>query len=152
MRKKVGELRSDNEENRSRLEENAKGAEERMRERDERREEREKCARRGDCDRRKRQSEMSTKRARRARRGKGKGRAHEENGVSRRHMTWWKRSWWIRIDVGSRLRSARGRCRVWRAARRAAEETRDGNWVGEVQCGADGLRRRKKFFIEYNMD
>ena len=40
------------------------------------------------------------------------------------------------------MRSARGRRRVWRAARRVAEEARDG--VGETQCQADGWGRRKE--------
>ena len=33
--------------------------------------------------------------------------------------------------------SARGRCRAWRAARRAAEEAPDGNGVGETQRQAE---------------
>ena len=45
---------------------------------------------------------------------------HEENDVSNRHMTWWKNAWWIRVDSGPHLRTARGRRRIWRAARRAA--------------------------------
>ena len=57
---------------------------------------------------------------------------YEDNDVSNRHMARWKRSW-IRIDVGSSMRSARGRRRVWRAARRVADEARDGEGVGEAQ-------------------
>ena len=49
---------------------------------------------------------------------------HEENDVSNRHMTWWRGTWWVRMDNGPHLRTARGRRRVWRAATRAARETR----------------------------
>ena len=35
---------------------------------------------------------------------------HEENDLPNRHMTWWRKAWWIRIDDGSsraqRLRKA----------------------------------------------
>ena len=40
-------------------------------------------------------------------------------------------TWWILIDDGSSIRSARGRRRVWRAAVRAAEEARGGDGVQE---------------------
>ena len=43
---------------------------------------------------------------------------YEDNDVSNRHMTWWRRAWWIGIDNGSSMRTARGRRRVLRAARR----------------------------------
>ena len=42
----------------------------------------------------------------------------EENDVSNRHMTWWRSAWWIH------MRTARDRRRIWRAARRAAEQGR----------------------------
>ena len=58
---------------------------------------------------------------------------HEECHVSHRHMTWWHNAWWIRVDNGPHMRSARGRRRVWRAARRAAEQARDEDGAGEVQ-------------------
>ena len=57
---------------------------------------------------------------------------HEECHVSNRHMTWWHNAWWIRVDNGPHMRSARGRRRTWRAARQAAEQVRDGNRVGET--------------------
>ena len=57
---------------------------------------------------------------------------HEECHVSNRHMTWWHNAWWVRVDNGPHMRSARGRRRTWRAARQAAEQVRDGNWVGET--------------------
>ena len=47
---------------------------------------------------------------------------HEENDVSSRHMTWWRAAWWVRMDNGPPLRTARGRRRAWRAARIAGEE------------------------------
>ena len=31
----------------------------------------------------------------------------EEHDVSNRHMTWWKNSWWVRMDSGPHLRTAR---------------------------------------------
>ena len=58
---------------------------------------------------------------------------HEECHVSNRHMTWWHIAWWVRVDNGPHMRSARGRRRTWRAARQAAEQVRDGNWVGEAR-------------------
>ena len=62
---------------------------------------------------------------------------HEENDVSNRHMTWWRNAWWIRVDSGPHMRTARGRRRVWRAARRAAEQARDNDGVGETQRFAE---------------
>ena len=44
---------------------------------------------------------------------------HDECHVSNRHMTWWHNAWWIRVDSGPHMRSARGRRRTWRAARQA---------------------------------
>ena len=58
---------------------------------------------------------------------------HDECHVSNRHMTWWHNAWWIRVDNGPHMRSARGRRRTWRAARQAAEQVRDGNWVEETR-------------------
>ena len=43
---------------------------------------------------------------------------------------------WIRVDDGSSMRCAGRRRRVWRAARRASEQARDRDGVGEVQCQA----------------
>ena len=50
---------------------------------------------------------------------------HEESHVSDRHMMWWRNAWWIRIDSGPHLRTARDRRRAWRAATRAAREARE---------------------------
>ena len=50
---------------------------------------------------------------------------HEESHVSNRHMTWWHNAWWVRINNGPHLQTARDRRRVWRAATRAAQEVRD---------------------------
>ena len=50
---------------------------------------------------------------------------HEESHVSDRHMTWWRNAWWIRMDSGPHLRTARDRRRAWRAATRAAREARE---------------------------
>ena len=41
------------------------------------------------------------------------------------------------------MRSARGRRRVWRAAKRAAEEARDGCGVGETQRRAEEAEGEK---------
>ena len=59
--------------------------------------------------------------------------ANDECHVSNRHMTWWRNAWWIRVDTGPHMRSARGRRKTWRAAKQAAEQVRDGNWVGETR-------------------
>ena len=32
---------------------------------------------------------------------------HEESYVSNRHMTWWRKAWWIRVDNGPHLRTAK---------------------------------------------
>ena len=46
-------------------------------------------------------------------------------------MTWWRNAWWVRVDNGPHLRTARGRRKVWRAATRAAQEVREtGRVVG----------------------
>ena len=50
---------------------------------------------------------------------------YEESDVSNRHMTWWRIAWWVRVDNGHHLRTARGRRRAWRAATRAAREARE---------------------------
>ena len=50
---------------------------------------------------------------------------HEESHVSNRHMTWWQNSWWVRVNNGPHLRTARDRRKVWRAATRAAQEVRE---------------------------
>ena len=68
---------------------------------------------------------------------------HEESHVSNRRMTWWHNAWWIRVDNGPHMRSARGRRRVWRAARRAAEQARNEDGAGEVQRLAEEAEREK---------
>ena len=68
---------------------------------------------------------------------------HEENDVSNRHVTWWKNAWWIRVDSGPHMRTARGRRRIWRAARRAAEQVRDDDWVEETQSFAEEAEGEK---------
>ena len=50
---------------------------------------------------------------------------HEESHVSNRHMTWWQNAWWVRVNNGPHLRTARDRRKVWRAATRAAQEVRE---------------------------
>ena len=74
---------------------------------------------------------------------------HEENDVSNRHMTWWRKAWWVRMDNDPHLRTARGRRRVWRAATRAAREARETEQVaGEKgrngNKGQQGERGEKK--------
>ena len=67
----------------------------------------------------------------------------EENDVSNRHMTWWRNAWWIRVDSGPHMRTARGRRRIWRAARRAAEQARDEKRVEETQSFAEEAEGEK---------
>ena len=38
---------------------------------------------------------------------------HEESHVSNRHMTWWRNAWWVRVNNGPHLQTARDRRRVW---------------------------------------
>ena len=45
--------------------------------------------------------------------------------MSNRHMTWWQNAWWVRVNNGPHLRTARDRRKVWRAATRAAQEVRE---------------------------
>ena len=80
-------------------------------------------------------------RARRKRSGDKASR--RENDVSKRHMTWWRSAWWIRVDNGPHLRTARGRRRTWRAARRAAEQARDDDRVEETQSLAEEAEGEK---------
>ena len=77
------------------------------------------------------------------REGENRNQFCENSDVSNRHMTWWRKAWWIRIDDGSSMRSARGRRRVWRAARRAAEQARDGDRVEETHCLAEEAKWEK---------
>ena len=65
---------------------------------------------------------------------------HEGNDVSNRHMTWWRDAWWVRMDNGPHIRTARGRRRVWRAATRAARETRETERVAGERKGDMGAR------------
>ena len=58
---------------------------------------------------------------------------HEEDNVSNRHMTWWRDAWWIRVNSGPHMRTARGSRRIWRAARRAAEQACDDDNVEETR-------------------
>ena len=53
--------------------------------------------------------------------------------MSNRHMTRWQNAWWVRVNNGPHMRSARGRRRIWRAARQAAEQACHEEWVGERQ-------------------
>ena len=66
---------------------------------------------------------------------------HEESHVSNRHMTWWHNAWWVRVNNGPHLRTARDRRRVWRAATRAAQEVRD---TGKVAGGEREKRKQGK--------
>ena len=66
---------------------------------------------------------------------------HEESHVSNRHMTWWHNAWWVRVNNGPHLRTARDRRRVWRAATRAAQEVRD---TGKVAGGEREKREQGK--------
>ena len=70
---------------------------------------------------------------------------HEENDVSNRHMAWW-RAWWVRVDNGPHLRTARGHRRAWRAATRAAREARETEQVagGEREKWEQGTTGRKE--------
>ena len=69
--------------------------------------------------------------------------SYKEDDVSSRHITRWKGAWWIRIKDGSTMRNARGRRRIWRAARRAAEQARDGDVVEETQWHSEETGREK---------
>ena len=66
---------------------------------------------------------------------------HEESHVSNRHMTWWHNAWWVRVNNGPHLQTARDRRRVWRAATRAAQEVRD---TGKVAGGEREKREQGK--------
>ena len=58
------------------------------------------------------------------------------------HMTCWKNAWWIRMDGGPHMRTARDRRRIWRAARRAAEQARDDR-VEETRSFAEEAEEEK---------
>ena len=65
---------------------------------------------------------------------------HEESHVSNRHMTWWRNAWWVRVNNGPHLQTARDRRRVWRAATRAAREMRA---TQENQCESGETERER---------
>ena len=71
---------------------------------------------------------------------------YEESDVSNRHTTWWRNAWWVRVDNGPHLRTARGRRRAWRAATRAAREARETEQVagGEREKWEQGTTGRKE--------
>ena len=59
-------------------------------------------------------------------------------------MTWWTKAWWIWIDDGFNMRSARGRRRVWRAEpeerpNRLATVT----WLEDIRCPAEEAKWEK---------
>ena len=67
---------------------------------------------------------------------------HKETHVSNRHMTWWQNAWWVRVNNGPHMRTARGRRGIWRAARQAAEQACHEESVGETQV-EEGERDRQ---------
>ena len=73
--------------------------------------------------------------------GEGTNSMQEKNHVSKRHMTWWQKSWWVRIDNGPHLRTARGRGQAWRAATRAAREM---GAAQETQCESGETERERE--------
>ena len=87
---------------------------------------------------------------------------HEESDVSKRHM---KNAWWIRMDGGPHMRTARGRRRIWRAARRAADQVRDddrvedpelcrrgrGGEMGKKEMGAREKQKRRKQHLAHSL-
>ena len=58
----------------------------------------------------------------------------EDRDVSNRHMSLVELSWWIRVDDGPTLRTAKGGRRTWRAATRAAADAGRAKW-GERESG-----------------
>ena len=69
---------------------------------------------------------------------------HEESHVSNRHMIWWHNAWWVRVNNGPHLQTARDRRRVWRAATRAAQEVRETGKVPGGERGEMGAREDRK--------
>ena len=69
---------------------------------------------------------------------------YEESDVLKRHMTWWRDTWWVRMDNGPHLRTARGRRRVWRAATRAARRETERIAGGEREKWEQGTTERKE--------
>ena len=65
---------------------------------------------------------------------------HEESHASDRYMTWWRNAWWVRVNNGPHMRTARGRRKIWRAARQAAEQACQEERAGEAQ-GEEGERK-----------
>ena len=72
---------------------------------------------------------------------------HEESHVLNRHLTWWQNAWWVRVNSGPHMRTAKGRRGIWRAARQAAELACSEEWVGVTQGEEgekDGEKREEK--------
>ena len=79
---------------------------------------------------------------------------HEESHVSNRHMTWWQNAWWVRVNNGPHMRTARDRRRVWRAATRAAGSARDGKGRRERkgEMGkTGGVERKRKQHVAHRI-
>ena len=55
----------------------------------------------------------------------------------------WQNAWWVRVNNGPHMRTARGWRRIWRAPKQAAEQACHGEWVGETQ-GEEGERDRRR--------
>ena len=71
---------------------------------------------------------------------------HEESRVSNRHMTWLQNAWWVGVNNGPHLRTARNGRTVWRAAAKAAQEVLAGKGrrVRKGETGARGNREKRK--------
>ena len=63
---------------------------------------------------------------------------YEDNNVSNRHIPWCRTEWWIRIDDGSIMRSARGRRRGLASSQ---ESGRRGSRWGQGRRGPASIRR-----------
>ena len=77
---------------------------------------------------------------------------HEEGHVSNRHMIWWQNAWWVRVNNGPHLRTARDRRKVWRAATRAAQEVRETGKVAgreREECEKRGERKKRKQHVAH---
>ena len=68
----------------------------------------------------------------------------KDHEVSHRHMTWWRRAWWIWIDDGPACAAPEAGAESWPTARRAALTTfRGGDGVGEAQHLSEEAEREK---------
>ena len=66
---------------------------------------------------------------------------HEESHVSDRHMTWWQNAWWVRVNNGPHLRTARDGEQPQEPRRKCVRQERS---PGRKREMGDGKQRKQR--------